>query len=100
VIKRGHLWAYSPKRLLSFTMKSTSLPGAGLIWLALHRRVLFGVPMDFCHFGAVGEGFAVAWNASLMSIDHGGVAEDHRQVRSVVADQPARRGDSMPPQPV
>src|SRR5262249_49021963 len=47
-----------------------------------HRRVReklvgFWSPMDLRHFGTVGKRLAVAWNASLVGVNHHRICEDH-----------------------
>src|SRR5262245_30344453 len=63
---------------------------------ARHRRiwevlVLFRVPMNLCHFGAVGERLAVAGNAGQVGVDHHGVSEDHSGELVVMTD-----GNNLP----
>src|SRR5258708_12664200 len=48
------------------------------------RLVLFRVPMDLRHFGAVGERLAVTGNTGLTRVDHRGVPENHRKHLSVI----------------
>src|SRR4029077_20244742 len=58
-----------------------------------HRRLtgigllLFRVPVDFGHLGAVRERLAVAGHAFLIGIDHDGIAHDHSDLAAVLADR-------------
>src|ERR1700724_3071137 len=63
------------------------MEGAGHQRLTGRRLVLFGVPMDLRHFGAVGERLAVPGNTGLTRVDHRGVPEDHRKHLSVMTDR-------------
>src|SRR5262249_23230372 len=53
--------------------------------------VLFRVPMDLRHLGAVGERLAVAGNAGQTGVDHHGVSEDHSDQLVVLTD-----GNNLP----
>ena len=62
------------------------MQGAGHQRLTGGRLVLFRVPMDLRHFGAVGERLSVTGNTGLIRVDHRGVPEDHSEHLSVMAD--------------
>src|SRR6266852_4943353 len=63
------------------------MEGAGYHRLTGSRLVLFRVPMDLRHFGAVGERLAVTGNTGLIGVDHRGVPEDHSKQPSVFTDR-------------
>src|SRR6266403_686674 len=63
------------------------MQGAGHQRLTGGRLVLFRVPMDLRHFGAVGERLAVAGNTGLISVDHRGVPEDYSKHLPVMTDR-------------
>src|SRR5258708_8205576 len=62
------------------------MQGAGHQRLTGGRLVLFRVPMDLRHFGAVGERLAVTGNTGLIRVDHRWVPEDHSKHLSVMTD--------------
>src|SRR3984893_17729236 len=63
------------------------MQGAGHQRLTGGRLVLFRVPMDLRHFGAVGEGLTVTGHTGLVRMYHRGAPEDHSKHLSVMTDR-------------